>query len=127
MSRSCSVNLLPWASMSWRRGATLSPISSSNMRLASAASSMLRRRRVRDSGFIVVAHSCSGIISPRPCRSGSNKGIGVSCALLLRHHLLNPSSSGSNRRYVLNARTAAFAVDGLSNHKQALALGTLGV
>ena len=74
MSRSCSVNLLPWASMSWRRGATLSPISSSNMRLASAASSMFKRRKVRDAGFIVVAHSCSGIISPSPCSSGSDEG-----------------------------------------------------
>ena len=108
MSRSCSVNLLPWASMSWRRGATLSPMSSSNMRLASAASSILRRRKVRDSGFIVVAHSCSGIISPRPCSSGSSEGCCVFCASLLQihtttpdsHHNLEPSSSGSNIRSV---------------------------
>lgn len=67
MSRSCSIKLLPCFSMSSRLGATLSPISRVKMRLASTASSMVSRRRVRVFGFIVVDQSCSGIISPRPC------------------------------------------------------------
>ena len=33
---------------------------------ASAASSMVTRVMVRESGFIVVSQSCSGFISPRP-------------------------------------------------------------
>ena len=63
------VMLAPWASIRARLGATLSPINSVNMWLASAASSIVRRLSMRVAGFSVVAHSCSGIISPRPCSS----------------------------------------------------------
>ena len=46
---------------------TLSPMSSVNSWLAATASSTVRRRSVRVAGLSVVDHSCSGIISPRPC------------------------------------------------------------
>src|SRR5690606_15096526 len=53
-------------SMNSRRGSTSSAISSSKSFDASAASSMVTRRIVRVSGFMVVSQSWSGFISPRP-------------------------------------------------------------
>jgi hypothetical protein len=53
-------------SMKSRRGSTSSPISMVNTRSASMASSICTRSRRRTAGSMVVSHSCSGFISPRP-------------------------------------------------------------
>ena len=53
-------------SMNSLLGGTSSPISIEKIWSASAALSMFTWRSVRVSGFIVVDHSCSAFISPRP-------------------------------------------------------------
>jgi flavin-dependent dehydrogenase len=55
-----------FCSMNSRRGSTSSPISMVKTRSASIASSICTRNRRRTAGSIVVSHSCSGFISPRP-------------------------------------------------------------
>ena len=55
-----------WVAMNSRRGSTWSPISLVKILSAPTASSMVTRRSVRVSGFMVVSHSCSGFISPSP-------------------------------------------------------------
>jgi hypothetical protein len=55
-----------FVSMKSRRGSTSSPISMVNTRSASMASSICTRSRRRTVGSMVVSHSCSGFISPRP-------------------------------------------------------------
>ena len=60
------VAYLALRSMNLRRGSTESPMSVEKMRSAAAASSMPTCCTFRVSGFIVVVHSCSGFISPRP-------------------------------------------------------------
>ena len=52
--------------MKLRRGSTCSPMSTVNISSASAASSRRTWRTTRFSGFMVVSHSCSAFISPRP-------------------------------------------------------------
>lgn len=68
-------NLNPYASMfaylAWLwinslRGNTSSPINMENILSVSAALSMVTWRNFRFSGFIVVCHNCSEVISPRP-------------------------------------------------------------
>src|SRR5262249_35660262 len=55
-----------WVAMKSRRGSTWSPMSLVKISSAPTASSMVTRRRVRVSGFMVVSQSCSGFISPSP-------------------------------------------------------------
>src|SRR5690606_12176831 len=55
-----------WVSMNARRGSTSSPISVVKISSAAIASSIFTRSRRRTVGSIVVSHSCSGFISPRP-------------------------------------------------------------
>lgn len=57
------LSLAPSSSMSWRLGATLSPMSRVNMWLAAAASSMVKRRSILR-------------------RGGRCGGLGVGCELL---------------------------------------------
>ena len=52
--------------MNCRRGSTLSPMSTENTESAVAASSSCTWSTVRLLGSMVVSHSCSGFISPRP-------------------------------------------------------------
>src|SRR5699024_6121470 len=52
--------------MNWRRGSTCSPIRMLKASSARSASSILICTITRLSGFIVVSHSWSGFISPRP-------------------------------------------------------------
>ena len=59
-----------------------------------SASSMSTCRRVRNSGFIVVSHSCCGIISPRPLkRCGSI--LAPFCCSAQNAYFLSPEASGS--------------------------------
>jgi hypothetical protein len=53
---------------SCQRMRTLSPMSMVKVLLAVTASSTVSRLRRRSSGFIVVSHSCCGIISPSPAQ-----------------------------------------------------------
>jgi hypothetical protein len=55
-----------FVSMKSRRGSTSSPISMVKTWSASMASSICTRSRRRTAGSMVVSHSCSGFISPRP-------------------------------------------------------------
>jgi hypothetical protein len=55
-----------FCSMKRRRGATSLLMRMVKVSSASAASSMVTLWRVRVSGFMVVSHSCSGFISPKP-------------------------------------------------------------
>ena len=57
---------LAWLSINSRRGGTSSPINIAKIRSASAALSIVTCFRERVSGFIVVLHSCSAFISPKP-------------------------------------------------------------
>ena len=57
---------LDLAKMKARRGGTSSPMSIENTLSASRASSMLTKRRNRRVGSMVVSHSCSAFISPKP-------------------------------------------------------------
>ena len=73
-----SASMRPAASISqFLRGSTRSPMSSSRTASAFSASSRVIRRTARVAGFIVVSHSSSASISPRPL----NRGIGVTTCL----------------------------------------------
>ena len=57
---------LAFFSMNWRRGSTCSPIRMLKASSARSASSILIWTMTRLSGFMVVSHSWSGFISPKP-------------------------------------------------------------
>ena len=57
---------LAWVWMNFFRGGTSLPIKISKISSASAASRIVTLSSTRLSGFIVVSHSCSGFISPKP-------------------------------------------------------------
>src|SRR6266566_5418451 len=58
--------LLACAWMNFLRGSTSGPISFSNISLTAATSSTITFSRTRVAGFMVVSHSSSAFISPRP-------------------------------------------------------------
>ncbi len=61
-----SLAYLAWLSIKSLRGATSSPISILKTRSASAALSIVTCFNVREAGFMVVFHSWSAFISPKP-------------------------------------------------------------